>query len=147
MGGRSVGVTRCHGYGATFSEYIRSANDAIAVVVQAEHIQAVRNIEAILQVPGIDGIFIGPYDLSASLNKAGQLDDPEVQAAIAQVKTACDVHDTPTSIFCPDLAAAQKALQAGYTFPAVGIDGMVISGQYRQMVNDLRLSLPLNRNS
>jgi 2-dehydro-3-deoxyglucarate aldolase/4-hydroxy-2-oxoheptanedioate aldolase len=138
QGVRSVGLARCHRYGPGFDEYVQTANEQIAVIIQAEHIEAVQNIEAILAVPGIDGIFIGPFDLSASMGKAGQIDDPEVQAAIATVKAACDAHQMPTSIFCPSLAAAQKALAAGYTFPAVGIDVRLISALYAEIIASLR---------
>lgn len=138
QGVRSVGLARCHRYGPGFDEYVQTANEQTAVIVQAEHIVAVQNIEAILDVPGIDGIFIGPFDLSASMGKIGQINDPEVQAAIATVKAACDERQMPTSIFCPSLAAAQKALAAGYTFPAVGIDVSLISELYAEMLGKLR---------
>jgi len=138
QGVRSVGLARCHGYGKTFTEYVENANEQIAIIVQAEHIDAVRNIEAILDVPGIDGIFIGPFDLSASMNKTGRIGDPEIQAAIAIVKKACDRRGMPTSIFCPDLASAQNALASGYTFPAVGIDVMLINALYNELVEKLK---------
>ncbi|MFM8724460.1 MAG: HpcH/HpaI aldolase family protein, partial [Planctomycetaceae bacterium] len=77
LGGRGVGIGRAQGYGARFSEYVSTANDEVVVIVQAEHRDAVGCIENIVAVPGIDCILLGPYDLSASFNRMGQIHDPE----------------------------------------------------------------------
>src|SRR5262249_43611881 len=84
LGQRGVGLTRAHGFGKSFADYLRLSNEQISAFVQIEHIDAVRDVENICRVPGIEGIFIGPYDLSASLGKPGQVADPEVQEAIAR---------------------------------------------------------------
>ena len=88
-GSRSFGVSRAHGYGARFDSYINSANQETVVLIQDEHIKAVNYIEQILSVKGIGGIFIGPYDLSGSLNRIGNISDEEVQKAIDIVKACC----------------------------------------------------------
>jgi 2-dehydro-3-deoxyglucarate aldolase len=107
QGTRSVGIARAHGYGTHFQEYIRHANDNTAVIVQIEHIQAVENIEQILSVEGIDAVFVGPYDLSASMNRMGELDHPEVLDALAHVRQACLDHKMPVGIFTLDSQKAQ----------------------------------------
>lgn len=88
-GSRSFGVSRAHGYGARFDSYINSANKETVVLIQVEHIKAVNYIEQILSVKGIGGIFIGPYDLSGSLNRIGDISDEKVQKAIDIVKASC----------------------------------------------------------
>lgn len=88
-GSRSFGVSRAHGYGARFDSYINSANQETVVLIQVEHIKAVNYIEQILSVKGIGGIFIGPYDISGSLNRIGDISDEEVQKAIDIVKASC----------------------------------------------------------
>lgn len=88
-GERGVGLARAHGYGFRFQEYLESANEEIAVIVQAENARAVENIEAITKVPGVDAVQLGPYDLSASLGKMGLIDDPLVTAAIDRITNAC----------------------------------------------------------
>ena len=88
-GSRGVGLARAHGYGLSFAEYVENANDHIAVIVQAEHKDAVENIEAIASVPGVDAVLLGPYDLSASLGKMGEISDPVVTAAIDRITEAC----------------------------------------------------------
>ena len=86
---RGVGLARAQGYGRDFAEYMESANDRIAVVIQAEHVDAVENIDEIVEVEGIDSVFIGPYDLSASMGRMGEVDHPDVVAAIEKVGDAC----------------------------------------------------------
>ena len=77
MGTRGIGLSRASKYGLNFDDYVANANENTAVIVQAEHIDAVENIDEICDVEGVDAVFIGPYDLSASLNKIGRLRDRE----------------------------------------------------------------------
>ena len=124
---RSVGIGRAQGYGETFQEYIYSANTKIVVVVQIEHIDAVNNIESILTVSGIDCLFIGPYDLSASMNRTYQDTDQDVQKAINHVKNCADKAKIPLGIFGVTTEAVKPYIQNGYTLIAVGIDTMLIT--------------------
>lgn len=121
-GGRSVGFTRSNRYGVRFRESVAAANSETIVVAQVEHIDGVRAIEAILAVPGVDAVFIGPFDLSASLGKPGRLDDAEVQAAIGAVAAACARAGTPVGIFAAGAAGARRALEDGYTLGCAGVD-------------------------
>jgi len=86
VGVRGFGPKRGIRYGdMTMDEYLETADQQIIVIVQIEHADAVDNIEEILQVPGLDSICIGPNDLSGSFGKLGQIDDPEVVAAMNTV--------------------------------------------------------------
>jgi 2-dehydro-3-deoxyglucarate aldolase len=127
QGSRGVGVARAQGYGGRLTEYLATANEQVAVVVQAESAEAVRNIGAIARVPGIDAVLIGPYDLSSSLGKAGQLADPEVTAAIAAVTEACLDAGARLGIFGADVSAVQPFIERGFTLIAVGIDTLFLS--------------------
>ena len=81
-GNRVCGFRRGLDYGAgDFDKYWEASKEDPLVIIQLEHIEAVRNLDAILAVPGIGAIMIGPYDLSASMGKEGQWHDPEVAAA------------------------------------------------------------------
>ena len=135
---RSVGISRAHGYGARFQEYVDEANQQTIVVVQVEHIEAVKNVEKILKVAGVNAILLGPYDLSASLGKPGQIGDPEVQQAISRTKQACDAKGCPTGIFAIDVAAVKAALAKGFTLLAVGMDITLFSTAARQVVASLK---------
>jgi 2-dehydro-3-deoxyglucarate aldolase/4-hydroxy-2-oxoheptanedioate aldolase len=121
-GGRGVGFARANLYGARFQEHVETANRTTAVIIQVEHIDAVKAIDDILAVPGVDAVFIGPYDLSASLGKPGRIQDDDVRAAIASVRAACSRKKTPVGIFSGDIAGSAKALAEGYTLVCSGID-------------------------
>ena len=99
LGQRSVGLARAHGYGLDFQSYVERANQEIAIVLQAEHIDAVENMSAIVEVEGVDAIFVGPYDLSASMGRIGQVDHPEVKEAIDEIARCCDSTGTTLGIF------------------------------------------------
>jgi 2-keto-3-deoxy-L-rhamnonate aldolase RhmA len=138
QGARGVGLARAHGYGSTFSEYLKSANEEVTVIVQAEHIQAVENIEAIIQVPGIDAILIGPYDLSSSLGKLGQLDDPAVVGAIDHVTNTCVAAGMPLGIFGITADAVRKYYDRGFTLIAAGVDTMLLGQAASALLGGLR---------
>ncbi len=126
VGTRGVGLGRAHGYGMGFQEYIESANQDVAVVIQAEHIEAVENIKAIVQVAGIDGVLIGPYDLSASLGRLGEVEHPEVVAAIGRVTDACQAAGIPLGVFGISAEAVKPYIERGYTLIVAGVDTMML---------------------
>jgi 2-dehydro-3-deoxyglucarate aldolase/4-hydroxy-2-oxoheptanedioate aldolase len=121
-GTRGVGIGRAHGYGLKFKEYVAKANDDIAVILQAENTNAVENIAEIVQVPDIDAVLIGPYDLSASMGKTGRIDDAEVQAAIASVTECCRDAGMPLGIFADSAESAAPFIEQGYTLIAISTD-------------------------
>lgn len=121
-GTRGMGLARAQRYGVGFQEYVAGANRGIAVIVQAEHIKAVDRIEAIAAVPGIDAIFVGPYDLSASMGKPGQVRDPEVQAAIRRVRDAALRAGRRLGIYCSDAESARGFVRQGFTLIGMSTD-------------------------
>ncbi len=129
LGSRSVGVSRAQGFGITFREYVEQANDSIAVIPQIEHIDAVNDIDAIVKVPGIDALIVGPYDLSASMGKIGQVNDPEVLQQIEKVRQVCLEAGMPLGIFTVNPEEVNTLVLKGFTLIAVGIDSMFL-GQY-----------------
>jgi 2-keto-3-deoxy-L-rhamnonate aldolase RhmA len=137
LGTRGVGIGRAHRYGLGFSDYIASANDAVAVIVQAEHIEAVPEIETIVRVPGVDAVLIGPYDLSASMGKPGQITDPEVRAAMDAIRQACLTAGVRLGIFGLSAAAVRPYLDEGFTLITVGVDTVFLSQAARAALSDL----------
>jgi len=138
QGSRGVGVARAQGYGARLQDYLDSANEEIAVIVQAEHIDGVSRIEEIVGVAGIDAVLVGPYDLSASMGKIGKVADAGVQAAIARVKVACASARMPIGIFAATAEAAKPFMREGYSLIAVGIDTIFLVEAANQLVRQLR---------
>jgi 2-keto-3-deoxy-L-rhamnonate aldolase RhmA len=135
LGFRGVGLARAQGYGQRFADYVARANDDTLLIVQIEHHEAVANIEAIVDVPGIDGTFIGPYDLSMSMGLPGQLDHPDVIAARDRVLAATLARGLVAGIHLvhPDRAAAdiQTFVDAGYRFIALGTDILFLGDSAR----------------
>ncbi len=121
-GSRSVGIARAHRYGLGFRDYLERANEDIAVIVQVEHVQAVRNIEEILAVSGVSAVFIGPYDLSGSMDRLGYIQEPRVTQAVDFVRQRCGEAGMPVGIFAPEIKSARAELEKGTSFVAVGSD-------------------------
>lgn len=136
-GQRSVGLTRAHKYGAAFKEYVSGANIDLVVMIQIEHIEGVKNIDSILKVKGIDSIFIGPYDLSASMGFMGQPDHPDVRKAISLIKKKCGEAGLPYGIFGSTPEAVAGEFKDGCTYLICGVDASIISGAYAEMMKSL----------
>lgn len=137
QGTRSVGLARAQSYGAHLQEYLGKANDEIAVVIQIEHIEAVNNIEMILKVEGIDAVFIGPYDLSASLGRIGQVEHPEVQEAIEHVRQMCLEGGVRLGIFSGTAQRAMDYIHEGYRLIAAGGDNLMLVEAARETLKQL----------
>lgn len=144
-GWRGVGLARAQGYGTCFEEYVQAANRDSLLMVQIEHIAAVQNLAAILAVPGIDGTFIGPYDLSMSMGLPGQLHHPAVVAAQRQVLAATRARGLAAGIHLvhPDTAAAEleQCVAQGYQFIALGTDILFLGDSCRQLQASARAVL------
>ena len=103
-------------------DYLKKADDEICLLVQVETRQALDQIEAIAAVEGVDGVFIGPADLSASFGHIGDAQHPEVQAAIEDAARRLKKVGKPAGILTPVEAEARRYIDWGYGFVAVGAD-------------------------
>ncbi|HEV7328446.1 MAG TPA: HpcH/HpaI aldolase/citrate lyase family protein [Bosea sp. (in: a-proteobacteria)] len=103
-------------------DYLKRADAEICVLVQVETGEALAQIEAIASVDGVDGVFIGPADLSASLGHIGNPGHPEVQAAIKSAVDRLTAVGKPAGILTPSEADARRYIEWGYRFVAVGSD-------------------------
>lgn len=108
-------------------DYLLKANEEICLIVQAETQQALENLEAILAVEGVDGVFIGPSDLSASMGLIGQANHPDVVDRVCKgLKTISDAGKTAGVLaVTPDLAAQYE--KAGAHFIGVGVDASLLA--------------------
>lgn len=105
-----------------YPQYAHEANAQVCLLVQAETRTALDNLDAIAATEGVDGVFIGPADLSASLGHVGNASHPEVQAAIADAIARILQAGKAAGILTPDEALARHYLSLGATFVAVGLD-------------------------
>ncbi len=103
-------------------DYVNQANDQMCLLVQAETREAIANLRAITAVDGIDGVFFGPADLSASMGYRGQPAHPVVQQAILDGIATVRSLGKAAGILATDPASARRYLDAGCTFVAVGLD-------------------------
>ena len=137
-GARSVGIGRAHKYGLGFKDYVEKANDKVAVILQAENTNALKNISEIVRVPGIDAIFIGPYDLSASMGKMGNVTDADVRKAIATIAECGKNAGLSMGIFVDKAETAEAFIQQGFTLIAISTDGLYMALGAKETLNSLK---------
>lgn len=138
-GQRSVGLTRAHGYGESFSKYLSTANSDLIIMAQIEHEEGVKNIDSILNVSGIDSIFIGPYDLSASMGLPGQVQHPDVINAIQLVKKKCADAGMPYGIFASGPEPLRQEIKDGCRYLLCGVDSSLMSAALRDLADRIHL--------
>lgn len=140
FGKRGVGLYRAQNYGIGFEEYKEKNRNETIVIAQIEHVEAVKNIEDILSTDGIDGIIVGPYDLSGSMGKPGQYDDEDVKEALERVKAACFTHEKPLGfhVIQSDHAKLQEKIDEGYTFLAFSLDFFFLGDKARDEMTKLK---------
>ncbi|MDP2073028.1 HpcH/HpaI aldolase/citrate lyase family protein [Hydrogenophaga sp.] len=116
------------------ARYVHEANDQICVLVQAETVEAMKNLDAIAATPGVDGVFIGPSDLSASMGHPGNAGHPDVQAVIADGVRRIRAAGKAPGILATSEAGAKQWLAAGALFVAVGADTMLLAAGASQLL-------------
>lgn len=112
-----------------YPAYAKEANDRVCLLVQAETRTALQNLDAIAATPGVDGVFIGPADLSASLGHVGNPNHPDVQAAIEDGIARILKAGKAPGILTSDEAQARRYLALGAVFVAVGLDTGILARQ------------------
>ncbi|UNH23650.1 4-hydroxy-2-oxoheptanedioate aldolase [Moellerella wisconsensis] len=109
------------------ADYIHQANDEMCVIVQVETREALINLPQILQVDGVDGVFIGPADLSADMGFAGNPNHPEVRTAIEQAILLIKQAGKASGILMAAPDVAEHYLKLGALFVAVGVDTTLLA--------------------
>jgi 2-keto-3-deoxy-L-rhamnonate aldolase RhmA len=137
-GRRGMGVYRANGYGFQVSEYLQQAAEGTVVVVQAESAEAVRNIDRIVQVPGLDAVLIGPYDLSASLGHPGDLAHPDFRDAVDHITSACQAHGMPLGIFGMNAEAVRPYMARGYRLILMSVDTLLLGQAARELLRSAK---------
>lgn len=140
LGQRGVGFCRANNYGMNLSQSLKTADDEITLVVQIEHIDAVKNIDEILSVDGVDAAFIGPYDLSASMGIPAQFDHPDYLQAIRNIQQACERHGVASGIHVvkPDTSEVDQRIREGYRLIAYSLDITLLTTYFQQGVDAIK---------
>jgi 4-hydroxy-2-oxoheptanedioate aldolase len=120
-------ASRPTGFGIDFHEYYSTANDNVLCVVQIESRAGLAAVEEIAAVDGVDVIFVGPNDLSASMGIIGRFDDPEYLGAILKIVAAAKDNGKAVGILVKDRRQVASALEDGFTFVGAGSDGGVLA--------------------
>ena len=109
-----------------YPDYFKRANEEVCLIVQVETREALKNLDAIAATPGVDGVFIGPADLSASLGHVGNAAHPDVQAAIEDAIARILKAGKAPGILTADEKLARHYLALGAVFVAVGLDTQIL---------------------
>lgn len=139
IGNRGMAGTRNFGFGLTMKldEYIPAANKNVICIVQIESAEAVKNVESIAAVPGIDCLFVGLTDLSVDLGVPGQTTHPDIEKALDQVIVAAHKHNISVGVPIGDGTAAKKYIDRGVSLFATN-DRSILSSGISRFVSDLR---------
>ncbi|UVM41155.1 4-hydroxy-2-oxoheptanedioate aldolase [Pseudomonas sp. B21-017] len=106
--------------------YLDKADEQMCLLVQIENHEGLANLDAITAVEGVDGVFIGPADLSASMGHRGNPGHPEVQAAIEDAIVRIQKAGKAAGILSADETLARRYIELGAAFVAVGVDTTVL---------------------
>lgn len=137
LGERGAGLGRAQAYGLQMGEYLQHANEEVTLIPMIEHIDAVRDIEEILAVPGVDSVMVGALDLSGSMNKLGNTADPEVEGAVQKVLAACKKAGKPAGIISVSPEQANERIKQGFTNIIIGIDVLYLHGAARETLGKI----------
>jgi 2-keto-3-deoxy-L-rhamnonate aldolase RhmA len=125
------------------ARYMREANAETVVIVMIETRSALENLDEIAAVPGVDVLWIGHYDLTASLGIPGQFDHPDFREALRRVVEACRQNGIAAGMSTDSLAEGHELLAAGFRFVAYGHDLVLLRTALRTGIDELRAAHPL----
>jgi 2-keto-3-deoxy-L-rhamnonate aldolase RhmA len=139
VGTRGVGLSRAQGYGFNFENYRDIKSKDVKLIVQIEHIDAINALDSILQIDGVDGTFIGPYDLSGSLSKPGDWDAPEVVEAISHYEITAKKYNKIIGyhVVDPNFDLVNIKIKNGYNFIAFGFDAYFLGHKIRELLKHI----------
>lgn len=137
---RGVATPRAADYGMTsnINEYMANANENLLIAAQCESVTSVEHLDEIASVPGIDVIFIGPFDLSQSMGIPGKVNGEEVGKVIEKVLACTKANGKHAGIYTGSIAMAKKYRDMGFRYIIVGTDIKYFSTACRQAVLDLK---------
>jgi len=138
VGTRGIAPRRASDYGRSGAEYLAGANDLVTCCIQIETREALMDLDAILGVPGVDAVIVGPNDLAGSLGHPGELDHPQSVAAVAAVRERASARGVGVGIHVKSAAEARRRIAEGFDFVTVGTDYGHLVGAVDAMVAAVR---------
>ncbi len=137
-----AGSPRAAGYGQNMDNYLPYANEEILILTAVETPIAVENLDEILMVPGVDGIFIGPMDLSASMGHMGDPGHSEVQTAIHTIEAKTLAAGKFLSTVAGNWKQAQQRYARGYQMIMLMADGVALGKAAAEVVGRFKEAFP-----
>lgn len=137
-GERGIAAGRGALYGLDFMGTLQNANKEVMVIVQIETKAAIENVEEILAVHGLDGILIGPADLSASLGHTLDYQHPDVVAAFASIQKAAAAAGKPAGFYCNTPAEAKMRFEEGFSFANICNDASLLLSGYTSALRGMK---------
>lgn len=131
--GVGSGLARSSRWGG-IENYLAEANDGVCLLVQVETIVAIEQLDAIAAVDGVDGVFIGPADLSASMGLLGQPMHPEVRKVVEDAIVRIQRAGKAPGVLAADEALARRYIELGARFVAVGVDATLLAAATRTLL-------------
>jgi 2-keto-3-deoxy-L-rhamnonate aldolase RhmA len=122
LGVRGVGPVRAHRYGLDFKNYLMTAGEEVTVVGQIETVEALRRVDEILDVKGLDIAFFGPSDMTVSMGLVDDRTNPKVLEAMKTVVAACKRHDKVPGVLSTSHQEAKTAIELGFRFIGLASD-------------------------
>jgi len=119
-------------------DYLGEANDTSFVIIAVESMPAVENLDGILQVKGIDAIFVGPHDLSCSLGMPEQYEHSDFEATVARILAKCTASGVPMTVHFPDLRLSRKWVEAGVQLVLHSSDVALLGAAVKHDLRTLR---------
>lgn len=143
LGKRGVGLNRAQKYGTAFDTYVDWVKNEAVIIAQIEHIEAVNNLEDIFSVEGIDGIIVGPYDLSASMGYPGDYERDDVKQALLKIDeiTLRLNKSLGFHVIESDHPKTLNKIKKGYRFLAFSIDFLFLGDKARKEMEMLKNNL------
>lgn len=143
VGKRGYFMARPSGYGnkeyaKDMNNYFEVSNNETLLIPQCETIGVLNNIEEITALEGVDGIFIGPFDLSIAMGIPAQFSDPKYTNALDRVLKACKNNNKFCFIFSPDQITAQKYIDSGFDAVAIGMDASHYIKVFKDLVQSFK---------
>ena len=140
LGKRGVGLARAQGYGTKFEKYRQWQDEKTVVIAQIEHIEAVRNLESIFDVEGIDGYIVGPYDLSGSMGIPGQFMAADYLSALETIMEIARSKNMPGGVHLiePNPSELKRLIKEGNRFIAYSLDIRMIDVSCREGLSFVR---------
>ncbi|UUS63953.1 MULTISPECIES: 4-hydroxy-2-oxoheptanedioate aldolase [unclassified Acinetobacter] len=126
-------------------DYYANAHENICLLIQIESVEGIKNLDEILKIDGIDGVFIGAVDLSATMGYQGNPNHPEVQKTVIDAIQRIRKAGKAAGILSTQHDATQKYIELGTEFVAVGVDTSVLMNSLRELLSKYKNDTPVTK--